>query len=147
MPDAPLVDKPMVAPLASVYDSRAAAPDYPAAVSLKLNWRSAMARGRPKKNPDDVLMKSAEVIGWALGGLEREISMTRERLASLTAQASSLRSRLSKGIAAPGAQPVSDASAPGEEGGRKRRRRKMSPEARKRISEMMKKRWAERRKK
>jgi hypothetical protein len=28
----------------------------------------------------------------------------------------------------------------------KRRRRKMSPEARKRISEMMKKRWAERRK-
>jgi len=31
-------------------------------------------------------------------------------------------------------------------GGRPRRRRKMSPEARKKISEMMKKRWAERRK-
>ena len=31
--------------------------------------------------------------------------------------------------------------------GRRKRRRKMSPEARKRISEMMKKRWAERRKK
>jgi hypothetical protein len=30
--------------------------------------------------------------------------------------------------------------------GRKRKRRKMSPEGRKRISEMMKKRWAERRK-
>jgi hypothetical protein len=30
---------------------------------------------------------------------------------------------------------------------RKKRRRQMSPEARKRISEMMKKRWAERKKK
>ncbi len=109
-----------------------------------------MPRGRPKKNTDDVLMKSAEVIGWALGGLEREISMTRERLSSLTAQASSLRSRLSGGAAASGAQPAKGASAAsaGEEGGgRKRRRRKMSPEARKRISEMMKKRWAEKRKK
>jgi len=144
-----MVDKPMVAPLASVYDSRAAVPDHPGAVPLKLNWRSAMPRGRPKKNTDDVLMKSAEVIGWALGGLEREISMTRERLASLTAQASSLRSRLSGGTAASGAQPAKGAAAAGasEEGGRKRRRRKMSPEARKRISEMMKKRWAERRKK
>ncbi|CAN5797473.1 hypothetical protein BH18ACI5_BH18ACI5_24900 [soil metagenome] len=109
-----------------------------------------MPRGRPKKNTDDVLMKSAEVIGWALGGLEREISMTRERLTSLTAQASSLRSRLSGGSPASGAQPAKGASAAskGEEGGgRKRRRRKMSPEARKRISEMMKKRWAEKRKK
>ena len=109
-----------------------------------------MPRGRPKKNTDDVLMKSAEVIGWALGGLEREISMTRERLASLTAQASSLRSRLSGGAAVSGAQAGSSASAAsvGEEGGgRKRRRRKMSPEARKRISDMMKKRWAEKRKK
>jgi hypothetical protein len=37
-------------------------------------------------------------------------------------------------------------AAAGLPAGRKRRRRKMSPEARKKISEMMKKRWAERRK-
>ena len=106
-----------------------------------------MARGRPRKNPQDVLIRSAELIGWALGGIEREIVETRNRLASLTAQAAQLRDRAGlkalrgRGAAAPAAEgeaaPVT---------GRKRRRRKMSPEARKRISEMMKKRWAERKK-
>jgi hypothetical protein len=106
-----------------------------------------MARGRPRKNQGDVLMKSAEMIGWALGGLEREIALTRERLGSLTAQANSLRSQLMRGRkAAPDATaPADEADGPGQV--RRRRRRKMSPEARKRISDMMKKRWAERRKK
>lgn len=93
-----------------------------------------MPRGRPRKSAEDVLLKSAEMIGWALGGLEREIVATRDRLAALTAQAVALRKKM--GGAAPAAT----------EGGRQRRRRTMSPEARKRISEMMKKRWAERRK-
>lgn len=93
-----------------------------------------MPRGRPRKTADDMLLKSAEMIGWALGGLEREIVATKDRLAALTAQAADLRKRI--GTAAP----------PAAEGGRQRRRRTMSPEARKRISEMMKKRWAERKK-
>ena len=38
-----------------------------------------MPRGRPRKNAD-VLLRSAEFIGWALGGLEREIVETRNRL-------------------------------------------------------------------
>ena len=102
-----------------------------------------MPRGRPRKNPDDVLIKSAEMIGWALGGLEREIGTTKERLAALTAQANQLRTRLGTKVAAvTGADDAGEAS-----GGRRRRRRKMSPEARKRISEMMKKRWAERKRK
>jgi hypothetical protein len=101
-----------------------------------------MPRGRPRKNPDDVLLRSAEFIGWALGGLEREIVETRGRLAALTAQAAKLRAKV--GARKSGAAAVAQEPA---EGGRKRRRRKMSPEARKRISEMMKKRWAERRKK
>lgn len=103
-----------------------------------------MPRGRPKKNPDDVLMKSAELIGWALGGLEREIVMTRERLSSLTAQAAKLRQRI--GAKGAGAGAAASAAGGTAQEGRKRRRRRMSPEARKRISEMMKKRWAERRK-
>ncbi len=99
-----------------------------------------MPRGRPRLKSDDVLLKSAEMIGWALGGLEREITATRERLSALTAQAARLRARLgSRGAAAA-------AAAANEPVGRKRRRRRMSPEARTRISEMMKKRWAERRK-
>jgi hypothetical protein len=102
-----------------------------------------MPPGRPRKNPD-VLFKSAEMIGWAIGGLEREIVLTRERLAGLTAQVAKLRARAGiRGTAAAGAAASEQA---GEAGGRKRRRRRMSPEARKRISEMMKKRWAERRK-
>jgi pyruvate/2-oxoglutarate dehydrogenase complex dihydrolipoamide acyltransferase (E2) component len=107
-----------------------------------------MPRGRPRKNPEDVLIKSAELIGWALGGLEREIVETKNRLAALTAQAAQLRGRVAgRGAAAPAASAAAPAETAAGEGGRKKRRRKMSPEARKRISEMMKKRWAERRKK
>jgi hypothetical protein len=109
-----------------------------------------MARGRPRKDPQDVLIRSAELIGWALGGIEREILETRKRLASLTAQAAQLRQRAGRkatgAAAAPAGAASIDAEAPPVETGRKRRRRRMSPEARKRISEMMKKRWAERKK-
>jgi hypothetical protein len=107
-----------------------------------------MPAGRPRKNQGDVLLKSAELIGWAIGGLEREIAQTRERLASLTAQAVKLRARAgAKGgpstKASASAQESSDTPA---KVGRKRRRSGMSPEARARMSEMMKKRWAEKRK-
>ena len=102
-----------------------------------------MPRGRPRKNQRNVLMKSAELIGWAIGGIEREIAQTRERLTALTAQAARLRKQAGiKGLG--GAS--SATTTPAEASGRQRRRRKMSPEARKKISEMMKKRWAERRK-
>lgn len=98
------------------------------------------------------MIKSAELIGWAVGGLEREIALTRERLSALTAQANALRSKMGKavsGVVSSGAQEGGAAGAAGAGtagGGGKRKRRKMSPEARKRISEMMKKRWAERKK-
>ena len=104
-----------------------------------------MPRGRPRKNPEDVLLRSAEFIGWALGGLEREIVETKSRLAALTAQAAKLRAKVG-GRGTASARAAAVAQEPGQ-GGRKRRRRRMSAEARKRISEMMKKRWAERRKK
>jgi hypothetical protein len=107
-----------------------------------------MPRGRPRKNPEEVLIRSAELIGWALGGIEREIMETRRKLAALTAQAAQLRSRAGIGAGrSEGA--VAVAVTDGDSiavVSRKRRRRKMSPEARKRISEMMKKRWAERKK-
>jgi hypothetical protein len=86
-------------------------------------------------------MRSAEFVGWALGGIEREIAETRTRLAALTAQAGQLRTRLGRKagqLVAAGAEAIAEPT---------RRRGRMSPAARKRISDMMKKRWAERRRK
>src|SRR4051794_36291661 len=100
-----------------------------------------MARRRAGKTGEDVLIKSAEFVGWALGGLEREIAQTRERLAALNAQAVKLRERVGKEVAAKTGQ---TASAP--PASRRQRRREMSAEARRRISDAMRKRWAERRK-
>ena len=57
-----------------------------------------MPRGRRRKTSENVLFKSAEWVGWALGGLEREIAETKERLAMLNEQATKLRSRI--GVAA-----------------------------------------------
>ena len=101
-----------------------------------------MPPGRPRKN-DDVLLKSAELIGWALGGLEREIVATKSRLASLTEQATKLRKRLGRRGAAVASQAIAGAEVVAN---RTMRRGRMSPEARKRISDMMKKRWAARKK-
>ena len=82
-------------------------------------------------------METSELIGWALGGIEREIAETRQRLAVLTAQAADLRGRVGGKVVAVGTA--------NDTGGRAGRR-PMSAVGRKRISEMMKKRWAERRK-
>jgi len=72
----------------------------------------------------------------------------RARLAELEAERASLL-RAFPGLRrsfAPTSQPDGDASDEQPQR-RRRRRRRMSPEARQRISEMMKKRWAERRRK
>ncbi|HXW06108.1 MAG TPA: hypothetical protein VD833_12805 [Vicinamibacterales bacterium] len=102
-----------------------------------------MPRGGPRSRRG-VLVKSAELIGWALGGLEREIAETRERLASLTAQAAKLRAQAGRRGRGAAASAAPEAAAPPRRG---RRRRKMSAEARKRLSEATRKRWAERKKK
>jgi len=110
----------------------------------KVQRRIAMPRGRPRKSSDTVLMRSAEMIGWALGGLEREIALTKERLAALNAQAARLRTRIGSRR---GSGPVAAATFDEPKATRKRRRPRISAEGRRRISEAMKKRWAEHRKK
>lgn len=108
-----------------------------------------MPRGRPRK-AESVLMKSAEFIGWALGGLEREIAQTRERLANLNEQAAALRARIAGGGRRAGtaaAAPTFDEPGVQSRQGRRGGRREMSAAARRRISAMMKKRWADARKK
>jgi len=103
-----------------------------------------MPRGRTRKSSDTVLVKSAEMIGWALGGLEREIALTKERLVALNAQAAKLRARIGS---RPAAGPVAAATFHEPNATRQRPRRRLSAEGRRRISEAMKKRWAEHRKK
>jgi hypothetical protein len=123
------------------YDSNASVSRWERGLMVKKE--RAMPRGRKKKGSGELLFKSAELIGWALGGLEREIAQTRERLAALNAQAARLRARAGLGSG----RASGDTATP--EGGtrRGRRRRGMTAEGRKRISEMMKKRWAEAKKK
>ena len=79
-----------------------------------------------------------------MAGSSAEIAETKERLAVLNAQAAKLRSRVGvaarRGVAA--AVAASSAETPA-----RRRRPAMSAEGRKRISEMMKKRWLEAKKK
>ena len=54
-----------------------------------------------RKSNDGVIIKSAEMLGWALGGIEREIVQTRERLAALTHQAAQLRAQIGARPATP----------------------------------------------
>jgi hypothetical protein len=89
------------------------------------------------------------LIGWAVGGLEREIVETRQRLEALTRQAAQLLSRIA-GSTTIGRCPAAAASfdEPGvQQATPARKKRQMSAAARKRISDMQKKRWAEWRKK
>lgn len=97
---------------------------------------------RTSRRTRGALVRSAELIGWALGGLEREIAETRERLAALTAQAARLRARVGSAQRGPAAAASFDE--PAVTG---RRRRRMSAAARQRLSASTKKRWAERKKK
>jgi hypothetical protein len=83
-----------------------------------------------------VLIRSAELIGWAIGGLEREIVETRHRLAALTAEAERLRKQVGHSA---GKAPAAGAAAASHA---RRAARKMSPEGRKRIADAAKRRWA-----
>lgn len=85
--------------------------------------------------PRKALVGPNEMLAWALGGLEREIAQTRDRLATLNTQAARIRAKL-------GRNPM--AAAIEAAGVAPRKRKVMSAAARKRISDAMKKRWAER---
>ena len=99
-----------------------------------------MARRPAKQNATD-MMRSPEFVRLALSGVEREIEAARERLSTLNAYADQLRGQL-RGKASPAAAPVpaAPASAPAK------RSHRLSADARKKLSERMRKKWAEYRK-
>ncbi len=97
-----------------------------------------MARGRPRKTADGALIRSAEMIGWAIGGLEREIAVTRNRLSALTSEAAKLRKRIGQTAG----EALSAAGAAASRSSGSSRKRSMSPEGRKKIADAAKRRWA-----
>lgn len=95
-----------------------------------------MAARRRRKARRRLSSTTPEILAWALHGVEREIALTRERLAHLTVQARKMRGRVGS-AAAHVAEPVRKAVAPA-----RKRKRKLTPEGRRRIIEAVKRRWA-----
>lgn len=93
-----------------------------------------MAKSR-KSTRTGVSSGNRELLTWALHGLEQEITTTRQRLAELEAQARQLRTS-TRGAAAPAAEAADTA------GATPRKKRKLSADARRRIAEAQKRRWA-----
>jgi hypothetical protein len=82
---------------------------------------------------------SRELLTWALHGLEQEITSTRQRLQELESQARKLRASARGAIAvALGASEAPAVSA----APKVRKKRKLSADARRRIAEAQKRRWA-----
>jgi hypothetical protein len=81
---------------------------------------------------------SRDLLTWALQGLEQAITTARERLQDLESQARKLRAsaRGAVGAAAAAVAPAA-AAAP-----KVRKKRKLSADARRRIAEAQKRRWA-----
>lgn len=78
-----------------------------------------------------------ELLKWAMYGLEQEIATTRERLETLEAQSRQLRSSTrSQGVVAADAATESSTPSP------VRKRRKLSADARRRIADAQRRRWA-----
>lgn len=93
---------------------------------------------RPRSQSGPALLQSPEFVRLALAGVEREIEQARQRLATLQAYAAELRGG------------TKAAAAPATGATRKKRTRRganrLSAEARKALSERMRRKWAEYRK-
>ncbi|MPZ21093.1 MAG: hypothetical protein GEV06_24815 [Luteitalea sp.] len=99
-----------------------------------------MPRGRRKGTARGVGV-SAEVLTWALEGLQREIGQTKERLTELTARQREVRAALDQGRALAETPPAAAPAETRRQGKGRRRKRRLSAEGRKRIREALKRRW------
>lgn len=105
----------------------------------------AKKRKQPAKRQARSTSRSPELVTWALHGIQQAIDATKARLADLEAQARKLRTATR---AAATAAAESMASNTGEtapvpaKATRARKKRKLSADARRRIAEAQKRRWA-----
>ena len=99
-----------------------------------------MARSRSSA---DALMQSEEFVEIALSSIEREIEATRDRLRRLAEVADQLRQRRSTSAPTAVAPSIAEVVAGAT---RRKRKHNMSAEARKKLSERMRRRWDDYRK-
>ena len=95
---------------------------------------------RTRKSTRTGIGGSRELLTWALQGLEQEIATTRQRLQELESQARTLRASARGGLSPPSPAVASGrrrTAAP-----KVRKKRKLSADARRRIAEAQKRRWA-----
>lgn len=94
-----------------------------------------MAKSRKSAKTSGAKGGNRELLSWALQGLEQAIASTRQRLHDLESQARSLMAATRGAVADAAAAP-----SPTSKGVRKKR--KLSADARRRIAEAQKRRWA-----
>lgn len=107
---------------------------------------SARSASHRPSRPAPSQAANPELLSWALQGLQQEIDATRNRLADLEAQARSLRSstraQSASAAANTSAKPADESEATrSSPKATRRRKRKLSPEARARIADAQKRRW------
>ena len=93
---------------------------------------------RTRKSTRTGIGGSRELLTWALQGLEQEIAATRQRLQDLESQARTLRASARGAVVAAAASSAPAAAA----APKVRKKRKLSADARRRIAEAQKRRWA-----
>ena len=93
---------------------------------------------KTRKSTRTGLGGSRELLTWALHGLEQEIATTRQRLQELESQARTLRAS-ARGAGAAATPRSAPAATPAT---KVRKKRKLSADARRRIAEAQKRRWA-----
>jgi hypothetical protein len=94
-----------------------------------------MAKSR-KSSKTGLSSGNRQLLTWALHGLEQEIARTKQHLAELESQARGLRASARTAVPAP-AEAAAAVAAP-----KARKKRKLSADARKRIADAQKRRWA-----
>lgn len=107
----------------------------------------AKKRKQAVKRQSRAATQSPELVTWALHGIQQAIESTRARLAELEAQARKLRGATKAAVDAASASLAAgkDEATP-VKATRARKKRKLSPDARRRIADAQKRRWAKVRK-
>ncbi len=102
-----------------------------------------MARRTARSLSLPSLLQSPEFVQLALAGVERELEETRARLVKLEAYAEHLRRGASASVASAAAKVAPEPAARRRKAAKRTRTNRLSDEARKALSERMRRRWAE----
>ena len=105
------------------------------------NPPGALVMAKSRKSTRTGIGGGRELLTWALHGLEQEITTIRQRLQDLESQARRLRAS-ARGAVVAAAAAVASAASAATPAPKARKKRKLSADARRRIAEAQKRRWA-----